>query len=88
MAKRRSKKERVLAEAKRRSNPVVALKQVSKADSTVKPGLQLNHKVNEMDYLQNIFGYDPKLIFKDLKKTVLIFIFVLLVLLAIALLYT
>ena len=88
MAKRRSKKERVLAEAKRKSNLSPALKQVSKMDVGLNQGTQVNQKVNEMDYLQNIFGYDPKLIFKDLKKTMFIFIFVLLVLLVIALLYT
>lgn len=88
MAKRRSKKERVLAEAKRKSSSLLTPTQVLKAEPGSKLSAQASQKTAELDYLQTIFGYDPKLIFKDLKKTIFIFGFVLLILLAIALLYT
>lgn len=44
--------------------------------------------VEKTDYLKEIFAYDPKLILKDLRKTFLVVLFILIVLLAIFLLYT
>jgi hypothetical protein len=88
MAKRRSKKERILAESKRKSGSLPTQILSSKAGIGLNLSTQKSQKAGELDYLQGIFGYDPKLIFKDLKKTMFIFIFVLLILLVIALLYT
>lgn len=42
----------------------------------------------QRNYLMEIFAYDPKLVIKDLKKTLLVFGFILLILLTVALLYT
>lgn len=74
MAKNRSKKDRIRAHQKRSSQLRV---QVS--EKKVK---------QKEDQLGEIFSYDPKLIIKDLKKTLLLVVFVLLILLAIALIYT
>ena len=82
MAKKRSKKDRI--RAKLRHAPVAKV-------AIVEPKIQkiqLQKQIEKMDYLKEIFAYDPKLILKDLRKTVLIVLFVLIVLLAIFLLYT
>lgn len=82
MAKKRSKKDRI--RAKLRHAPVAKI-------TTVEPKIQkieLEKKVEKLDYLKEIFAYDPKLILKDLRKTFLVVLFVLIVLLAIFLLYT
>lgn len=74
MAKNRSKKDRIRAAQKRLSQLKV---QVS--EKMVKP---------KEERLGEIFSYDPKLIVQDLKKTFLLVIFILLILLTIALIYT
>lgn len=82
MAKKRSKKDRI--RAKLRHAPVANT-------SVVEPKIQkiqLEKQAEKTDYLKEIFAYDPKLIIKDLRKTLLIVLFVLIVLLAIFLLYT
>ncbi len=73
MAKHRSKKNRILAEQRRLSRSKVQISEKS---------------IKKEENLQEIFNYDPKLIVKDLKKTILLVIFILLILLAIALIYT
>lgn len=73
MAKHRSKKNRILAEQHRLSRSKVQVSEKS---------------VKKEENLQEIFNYNPKLIVKDLKKTILLVIFILLILLAIALIYT
>jgi len=73
MAKHRSKKNRILAEQHRLS----------------RSKFQVSEKiVKKEENLQEIFNYDPKLIVKDLRKTVLLVTFILLILLTIALIYT
>lgn len=73
MAKHRSKKNRILAEQHRLS----------------RSKFQVTEKIAKTEEnLQEIFNYDPKLIVKDLRKTVLLVTFILLILLAIALIYT
>lgn len=73
MAKHRSKKNRILAEQRRLSRSKVQISEKS---------------IRKEENLQEIFNYDPKLIAKDLKKTILLVVFILLILLAIALIYT
>lgn len=73
MAKKRSKKDRIKAKAHRL---------ISKEPEV------LQKEVAKSDYLQEIFAYDPKLIVKDLRKTFLVVLFILLVLLTISLIYT
>jgi hypothetical protein len=85
MTKRRSKKERL--HAKHRLTEVKNLAPVTKGKASKIEQLSPMIAV-EKDYLQKIFGYDPRLIIKDLRKTFLVVSFVLLVLLAIALIYT
>jgi len=79
MAKRRSKKDKIHSK-KRRVTEVLS------------PVVETKNEVKkiplEKNYLEEIFSYDPKLIIKDLKKTFLVVLFVLLILLTIALLYT
>ncbi len=83
MAKKRTKKDRLQSEL-RRQKKVLPLKQEIKQVS--KP---IEKEVKqEVSYLKEIFAYDPQLIIKDLRKTFLVFIFILLVLLTVALLYT
>lgn len=83
MAKKRTKKDRLQSEL-RRQKKVLPLKQEIKQVS--KP---IEKEVKqEVNYLKEIFAYDPQLIIKDLRKTFLVFIFILLVLLTVALLYT
>lgn len=83
MAKKRTKKDRLQSEL-RRQKKVLPLKQEIKQIS--KP---IEKEVKqEVNYLKEIFAYDPQLITKDLRKTFLVFIFILLVLLTAALLYT
>lgn len=73
MAKNRRKKNRILAEQHRLS----------------RSKFQVSEKiVKKEENLQEIFNYDPKLIVKDLRKTVLLVTFILLILLTIALIYT
>ncbi len=82
MAKKRSKKDRV--RAKLRHAPVIKAMPVEskiQKSETIRPA-------EKNDYLKEIFAYDPKLILKDLRKTFLVVVFVLIVLLAIFLLYT
>ena len=79
MAKRRSKKDRVHAKQHRSIEVKSVAVEVSKEVKKTPP---------EKSYLEEIFSYDPKLIIKDLRKTFLVVLFVLLVLLTIALLYT
>lgn len=83
MAKKRTKKDRLQSEL-RRQKKVLPLKQEIKQVS--KP---IEKEVKqEVNYLKEIFSYNPQLIIKDLRKTFLVFIFILLVLLTVALLYT
>jgi hypothetical protein len=83
MAKKRTKKDRLQSEL-RRQKKVLPLKQEIKQVS--KP---IEKEVKqEVNYLKEIFAYNPQLIIKDLRKTFLVFIFILLVLLTVALLYT
>lgn len=83
MAKKRTKKDRLQSEL-RRQKKVLPLKQEIKQVS--KP---IEKEVKqEVNYLKEIFAYDTQLIVKDLRKTFLVFIFILLVLLTVALLYT
>ncbi len=72
MAKHRTKEDRIRASLRR---PVAVAKSITA------PTLQ-------KDYLTEIFAYDPKLIVKDLRKTLLVFAVILLILLTVALLYT
>lgn len=73
MAKNRSKKDHVRADKKR-------LSQIK---------IQIPEKVLKKEgKLEEIFSYNPKLIIKDLKKTFLLVVFILLILLTIALIYT
>lgn len=83
MAKKRTKKDRLQSDL-RRQKKNIPLKQ------EIKQEIKLAEKEvkQEVDYLKGIFAYDPQLIVKDLKKTFLVFIFILLVLLTVALLYT
>lgn len=81
MAKHRSKKNRIRAEERRLSQ--------LEAQTPVLEKNKMVSKVGQKNSLSaNIFTYDPKLILKDLRKTVLLVFFILLVLLAIALIYT
>lgn len=73
MAKYRTKKKRVRANERR----VAQLKN---------PNLVNN--LQHVSSQEEIFSYNPKLILKDLKKTFLLVVFILLVLLSIALIYT
>jgi len=72
MAKHRSKKNRIRAEERRSSQ-----------SST-----QVLEKIVQKKEQEEIFSYDTKLIAKDLRKTFFLVIFILLVLLTIALIYT
>lgn len=81
MAKHRSKKNRIRAEERRLSQLEAQAPILEKNKIVSKVGQKNNLSVN-------IFTYDPKLILKDLRKTVLLVFFILLVLLAIALIYT
>ncbi len=77
MAKFRSKQQRIKAKHRRLSN------QAPTNSSTVKT------IVNQADQrFKSILDYDLALIFKDLRKTILVMGFILLVLLAITLIYT
>lgn len=84
MAKRRSKKDRVHAKQHRS----IEMKSVADEVSKVEVSEEVKKSSLEKSYLEEIFAYDPKLIIKDLRKTFLVVLFVLLVLLTIALLYT
>jgi len=77
MAKYRTKKNRVRAKERRATQ----LQTLNSAN--VLPSASQNVSRRE-----TIFSYDHKLIAKDLKKTFLLVIFILLVLLSIALIYT
>lgn len=79
MQKRRSKKDRMQAEQRRLTKPF---------DSAFETIRDVKASTLKKDYLEEIFSYDPSLIVKDLKKTFLVVLFVLLILLTIALLYT
>ena len=83
MAKHRSKESRIRAEKHRLSRLEVAQPFVSKKINGV-----VEKTVKKEGNIENIFTYDPKLIIKDLKKTIALVIFILLILLAIALIYT
>lgn len=86
MAKRRSKKERIRAEKHREAKiPSVDVVEIRNVDKKVE---NKSIKTTNTDYLKEIFSYDPKLIMGDLKKTLLVVVFILLVLLTITLLYT
>ena len=82
MAKHRSKKNRMRAEERRSSQLKIQAPLVIGKTKIVQKIEQKN------DSSANIFTYDPKLILKDLRKTVLLVFLILLVLLAIALIYT
>ena len=82
MAKKRSKKDRI--RAKLRHAPAA---KVTVAESNFQK-VELKKETVKIDYLKEIFAYDPKLILKDLRKTLLIVLFVLIILLTIFLLYT
>ena len=81
MAKHRSKKNRIRAEERRLSQLEAQTPVLEKNKMVPKVGQKNSSSAN-------IFTYDPKLILKDLRKTVLLVFFILLVLLAIALIYT
>lgn len=85
MAKRRNKKDRIRAKHRVAdiTSPVLETK---KEDEVLKKEIQKNP--SKKSYLEEIFAYDPKLIIKDLKKTFLVVLFILLILLTIALIYT
>lgn len=74
MAKNRSKKDRIRANKKRLSKASVQVFEKPIKQKEKSPG--------------ELFSYDPKLIVNDLKKTFLLVVFILLILLAIALIYT
>ncbi len=88
MAKKRTKKDRLRSDSRRHRTTAEVL-----PEKNASPKLE-SKKVAEVElekkssYLRDIFSYDPQLIVKDLKKTFLVFIFILLVLLTVALLYT
>lgn len=73
MARHRTKKNRARANERR-------------ATKLTNPSLTNTVQVTSKQ--EEIFGYNPKLIFKDLKKTFLLVVFILLILLSIALIYT
>jgi hypothetical protein len=76
MAKHRSKQSRLRTQERRR----LQLK-----SSTVQDNESFSA---QRTVLENVFSYDAKLIMRDLRKTILLVIFILLVLLSIALIYT
>lgn len=73
MAKNRSKKDRIRAGKKRLSQTKTRVSE---------------EVLGKAEKLEEIFAYNPKLIIKDLKKTLLSVVFILLILLVIALIYT
>ena len=81
MAKKRSKKDRLRTQLHRNIKK-------AKTNVSIKKEVESEKVQKEKNYLEEIFAYDPKLIIKDLKKTFLVVLFVLLVLLTISLLYT
>ena len=76
MAKNRSKKDRIRADKKRLSQTKTRVSE------------EVLGKAEKVEKLEEIFAYNPKLIIKDLKKTLLSVVFILLILLVIALIYT
>lgn len=86
MAKKRTKKDR-LRSSLRHQKPVVRSQKNLVSKQEVEPVIEKKPE-QKSNYLREIFAYDPQLIIKDLKKTFLVFIFILLVLLTVALLYT
>ena len=82
MAKRRTKKERLRAKTNRDSAP----KRKVQAEIEVKPTQKKDSP--KLSLPVGFFSQDPRLIKTDLKKTLLVTLFVLLVLFTIALLYT
>ena len=76
MAKHRSKQSRLRTQERRR----LQLKSSTVQDK--------NSFSAQRTSLESVFGYDTKLIMRDLRKTILLVIFILLVLLSIALIYT
>ncbi len=85
MAKRRNKKDRIRAK-NRVAGAISPALETKKEDEALKKEIQKNS--SKKSYLEEIFAYDPKLIIKDLKKTFLVVLFILLILLTIALIYT
>lgn len=83
MSKKRSKKDRIRAKLRH----ATVIKNLPKESKIQKVEI-VEKQIEKIDYLKEIFAYDPKLILNDLRKTLLIVLFVLIVLLAIFLLYT
>lgn len=83
MAKRRTKKDRL------RVKNAPAVKNSATLVSTARASTETVMTVKSSNaYLREIFNYDPKLIFIDLRRTLLIVMIILLILFAITLLYT
>jgi hypothetical protein len=82
-----------MAKKRRKTDKIRAQKQLKKRAVTQKLSTKLTNKVNveskiEKEKIENLFNYDPGLIGKDLKKTLLITLVVLLVLALVSLRYT
>lgn len=82
MAKYRSKKDRARAHQRRLSKLTTTSPAVHEEKETSKI------IIKKVDHAENIFTHDPKLIMKDLRKTFAVVLFILLILLVIALIYT
>ena len=84
MAKKRSKSDKIKARARLKAKPVV------KQSKTVAVAKKVVHSVSATteSYNKKLFAYDPKFIWQDLTKTLIVTIIVLVVLALLALRYT
>lgn len=87
MAKKRTKKDRIKAAINRQK---VQHNQLNLAGKVVEERAEkvVKKQQKDDDSIAQLFAYDPKLIIKDIKKTMLLVFFILVVLLALALIYT
>ena len=81
MAKKRSKSDKIKAKARLKAKPVV-----NKKNATV--SIEKTVKKETEGYNKKLFSYDPKFIWQDLTKTLIVTIVVLVVLALLALRYT
>ena len=80
MAKKRSKKDKIRAKAHHRVNLTKLDSNEKSSEVILKVKSQTQKTANEnKSYLEDIFAYDPKLIFNDLRKTILVVFFILLI---------
>jgi len=86
MPKKRSKQAKIKAQRQRQTQ--VKSKKTVKSIKTIEQAEQPTEKIKTDSFNHQLFSYNPKLIFADLRKTFLVSLVVLLVLAFFALRYT